>query len=143
MVRDAPCHDHAAEKEIGEGDIRRSHSADAVATCGRGRKPFKWRGAAMVLVSMRMKGDIDSGEADRLVPPRLFDGTPTTYHGKTGTAEDAEAARNDPMGFYHGMTVKQGKESFVLCGPPVRFVPAEHPVRPGTAEAELLQLTLF
>lgn len=73
---------------------------------------------------------------------RLY-GTPTTYHGKTGTAEGAEAARNDPMGFYHGMTVKQGCESFVLCGPPVQFIAAEQPVRPGTAEAEPMQLTLF
>jgi hypothetical protein len=128
-------YDHAAEKETGEGDIRRSYSADAIATCGRIRKPFKWRGSAMVLVSMRMMGGVDSGEAYRLVPVRLFEGTPTTYHAKTGTAEGAEAARNDPMGFYHGMTVKQGRESFVLCGPPVRFVAAEQPVRPGTPQS--------
>jgi len=41
------------------------------------------------------------------------------------------------------MTLNQGRESFVLCGPPVRFVAVEQPVRPGMAEEQLEQLNLF
>jgi hypothetical protein len=72
-------------------------------------------------------------EAYRLLPERLFRGTPTTYGTRTGTAETAEAARNDPNGFYHGVAVKYGRESFLLCGPPVRFLPEEIAARPGAA----------
>jgi hypothetical protein len=30
----------------------------------------------------------------------------------------ADAARNDPMGFYHGVSVRLGKEDWILSGPP-------------------------
>jgi hypothetical protein len=67
-----------------------------------------------------------------------------SYANKIGTAENAEAARNDPNGFYHGMIVKQGQETFVLSGPPVVFVADENPARPdGTAGIEGEQLSLF
>ncbi len=67
-----------------------------------------------------------------------------SYADKIGTAENAEAARNDPNGFYHGITVKQGQETFVLSGPPVVFVADENPARPdGAASAESEQLSLF
>jgi hypothetical protein len=33
----------------------------------------------------------------------------------------AEAARNDPLGFYPGMVVKSGKEHYVLSGPERTF----------------------
>jgi hypothetical protein len=59
-------------------------------------------------------GGIEQANAYRLVPLRMFEGEPTTYNGKTGTAEGASAARGDPTGFYHGMKVHHGKEDRVL-----------------------------
>jgi hypothetical protein len=67
----------------------------------------------------------------------------TTYGEKTDTAEAAEAARNDPNGFYHGMAITHGLESFVLCGPPIRFTADTSPERPDGATGEPMQLTLF
>jgi hypothetical protein len=46
---------------------------------------------------------------------RCFTGSPTTYHDKTGTTEAAEAARNDPNGFYHGMKVTFASAAYILC----------------------------
>jgi hypothetical protein len=66
----------------------------------------------------------------------MFSGTPTTYAARTGTFEAAETARNDPEGFYHAVTVRHGRETFVLCGPPLRFVAEETATAP-------LQLDLF
>ena len=45
-----------------------------------------------------------------------------SYGEKTA---DADAARADPNGFYHGMSVKHAGQILVLCGPPVTFVPGE------------------
>jgi hypothetical protein len=74
----------------------------------------------------------------------MFTGKTTTYSEKTDRAEDAEAARNDPNGFYHGMTIKHGGESFVLCGPPIRFTAETSPERPdGATREEPRQLSLF
>jgi hypothetical protein len=61
-----------------------------------------------------------------MCPLRVFNGTPTTYHDKSGTSECAEAARNDPNGFYDRMTVKHGGQQFVLCGPEVQIVASQH-----------------
>jgi hypothetical protein len=66
---------------------------------------------------------------------------PTTYNGKTGTAEGASAARGDPMGFYHGMAVKHGGKMFVIVGPPTTFV--AKPERPDGQKGEAEQLNLF
>ena len=99
----------------------------------------------MVTVSLSGRGGIEQAEAYTLIPLKAFSGMPMSYSEKIGTAENAEAARNDPNGFYHGMTVKQGQETFVLSGPPVVFVAGERPVRPddGAAGIEGEQLSLF
>jgi hypothetical protein len=73
----------------------------------------------------------------------MFTGTTATYGEKTDKAEDAEAARNNPNGFYHGMTIMHGGENFVLCGPPIRFTAEASPDRPDSATGEPMQLTLF
>jgi hypothetical protein len=73
----------------------------------------------------------------------MFIGTPTTYAARTGTADAAEAARNDPYGFYHGMAVKHGSEAFVLSGPPLQFTPEDAPSRPKPETPEPIQLSLF
>jgi hypothetical protein len=87
---------------------------------------------------------MEEHEAYRIVPAKMFTGTTSTYREKTARAEDADAARNDPNGFYHGMTIRHGSESFVLCGPPIRFTAEASAERPdGAAGEEPLQLTLF
>jgi len=136
--------DHKRNRDSGEGDIHASYSADTIASTGKIRKAFRWQAQLMVTVSLSGRGGIEQAEAYQLIPLKAFSGTAMTYADKIGTAENAEAARNDPNGFYHGMTVKQGQEIFVLSGPPVVFVAGESPARPdGTASAEGEQLSLF
>jgi hypothetical protein len=130
---------------LGErGDINRAYSADLIATNDRVRKPFQYLGELWVCTSITGWGLTRSGctvyAAYRLTPERMFIGVPMTYHARTGTAETAEAARNDPFGFYHGMAVKHGSEAFVLLGPPVGFI---GPSRPEPEPPEPMQLTLF
>jgi len=97
-----------------------------------------------VTVSLSGQGGTEQAEAYQLIPAKAFTGTPTSYGEKIGTAENAEAARNDPNGFYHGMIVKQGQETFVIVGPPVVFVAEEGAMRPdGAASSEGEQLSLF
>lgn len=137
-----------AGRETCEGDIHASYSADVIASNGRVRKPFTWKGDLYVCTSITGSGLTDSGmpehEAYRMVPVKMFGGTTKTYGEKTNKAEDAEAARNDPNGFYHGMAIRHGTESFVLCGPPIRFAAETSPGRPDATNGdEPMQLTLF
>jgi hypothetical protein len=73
------------------------------------RKPFSWRGTLWVCVG---KSHLNGGTATayRLIHPQLFDG---------------DAARADPNGFYHGMSVKHAGRTMALCGPPVTFMPGQ------------------
>jgi hypothetical protein len=137
-----------ASRKICEGDIHASYSADVIAMAGRVRKPFKWRGALCVCTSISGCGLTESRmqehETYRIIPVEMFTGAITTYREKTARAETAEAARNDPSGFCHGMTIKHGTQRFVLCGPPIRFTAVVLPERPdGAIGAVPLQLTLF
>jgi hypothetical protein len=140
---------NAARLDPDHGDISQSYSADRIASDQPARKPFQHDGALWICTSITGSGLTVSGstehEAYRVMPERIFNGTPTTYGTRTGTIEMADAARKDPNGFYHGVTVKHGRETFVLSGPPVRFVPAEIPARPGTEpdSHDPLQLSLF
>lgn len=137
-------YDHKRNRDSGEGDIRASYSADTIATAGKIRKAFRWQAQLMVTISLSGRGGAEQAEAYQLVPLNAFSGPTMSYADKIGTAENAEGARNDPNGFYHGMTVKQGQGIFVLSGPPVVFVADESPERPdGSAIAEGEQLTLF
>lgn len=112
---------HKTDRQIGRGDIHASYSADRIGMNQPIRQPFPWKGSLWVCVSFSSA----EAEAYRLTYPGVFSGEATTYHRKTGRAENAEAARNDPLGFYHGMTVKHGGRAFVLCGPPARFAPGK------------------
>ena len=109
---------HHAEKTIGRGDIAESYSGDRIGMGQPIRKPFDWIGSLWVCVAMSHRGDIHSAEAYRLVHPQMFKGEPTTYREKT---RDGDAARADPNGFYHGMTVKHAGRELVLAGPPATF----------------------
>ena len=138
---------HDKEREENTGDIRGSYSADIIAMEGRVRKPFEWRGSLCICTGSAGSALTGSGreehEAYLLVPLRMFEGTPTTYREKTGTADAAEAARNDPLGFYNAMAVVCGKEKYVLCGPELRFVAIREPGRPDSQPATPSQLNLF
>jgi len=112
---------HRAGKQLGEGDIRASYSADRIGMGQPVRKPFRWQGGLWVCTGTR-GGEPLKAEAYRLVHPQAFDGTPVTYAEKV---RDGDAARVDPNGFYHGVSVRHGGAEMVLCGPAVTFVPGE------------------
>jgi hypothetical protein len=92
-----------------------SYGGESIATTSSVKRPHLHDGSLWVYVG----GGRAGSSVFRLVPVDEFDGTLTTYGQRTGTAEAAEAARNDPMGFYHGMLVKFGRENYVLCGPEI------------------------
>jgi hypothetical protein len=128
----------------GNGDIYSSYSADTIAERGTIRKPFRWQGSLWVTVRMSGSGDGQRAEAYRLLPTQFFQGTPATYGEKFGTPQRAQAARGDAMGAYHGMLVRHGRETFVLCGPATAFLPGS----PSTTSDDSLvpqpaQLDLF
>jgi hypothetical protein len=129
------------------GDIYRSYSADLIATSGRVRKPFSHLGQFWICTSISGKSLTESGDREhesyRLAPESAFVGMPPNYDIRTGTAPAAEAARNDPYGFYHGIAVTHGSEAFVMCGPPLRFIADKTPSRPKPDAAEPMQLKLF
>ena len=97
--------------------------------------------------SITGQGLTESGETEheayRLTLPSQFVGVPTNYRARTGEAGAADAARRDPYGFYHGISVNHGSEAFVMTGPPNRFVADKTPARPEPGTPEPRQLTLF
>lgn len=112
---------HGSRKLIGEGDISASYSADRIAQEGRVRKPFIWNGAPCICVGTRPHEEGGTtAQTYRLVHLQAFDGKPLSYGEKTA---NADAARADPNGFYHGIIVKHGGDEWVLSGPPLVFVP--------------------
>ncbi len=113
---------HTRDRQIGEGDISASYSADKIGMEGKVRKPFAWQNALWVCTGMHSSGDFRAAEAYRLVPERFFGGTPTTYNE---VACLSAAERFKPESFYHGMRVRSGKQEFILVGPSVKFLPKE------------------
>ncbi len=130
-------YDHKAEDYIEVGDIHASYSGDCIATGQPVRKPFRYERELWLTVGLSGSGDgthIATASAYRLLPVRLYKRTPMTYEAKT-RQDQGEAARNDPRGFYEGVTVKHGGQVFVLCGPEVQFVAS-------VAKAERIQTQL-
>jgi hypothetical protein len=109
---------HSAEKQLGEGDIAASYSADRIGMGNPVRKPFGWKGSLWVCVALGCA----SAKVYRLALPQNFSGTPLTYHDRVIAGDEA---RKDPNGFYHGVAVNHGGKTFVLCGPPAVLVPGE------------------
>jgi hypothetical protein len=136
-------YDHQKGLNAGEGDIHASYSADTLAMQGNIRQVFTFNGNPWVCVGMRGRGGIEEAEAYRLVHVKLFKGTATTYCQKTGTEETAEIARLDPLGFYHAMVVKKGKDRVVIVGPPTTFIAEPTPERPTNSVGQSEQLSLF
>ena len=125
------------QRQIAEGDISISYSADLIPG-GKIRKPFRWEGNLCVCVGLSGLHGRNEASAYRLMPAKLFGGKATTYAVKT---KDGDSARADPMGFYHGISVRSGGQDYALCGPPIRFI--AEPSRPADAKPEPEQLGLF
>ncbi|GGG86593.1 hypothetical protein [Edaphobacter dinghuensis] len=125
-------------KDCVAGDIESSYSGDTICANDRVRKPFGWQGDLWVTVSATVFPDSKRAKAYRLIPAHLFWEATTTYKRKI-LPDWGESARNDPMGFYHGISVTTGGETYILCGPPAIFV--ADPSLPSEASAE--QLGLF
>lgn len=106
---------HASEKQIGEGDIRASYSADRIGMGQPIRKPFRYAGELWICVGAGPSG----AEAYRLVHPSLYGGKARTYHDR---CRDGDRARGDPAGFYDGIIVRHAGRELVMVGPPATFV---------------------
>ncbi|MBN4060373.1 hypothetical protein JYT11_00850 [Planctomycetaceae bacterium AH-315-I19] len=114
--------DTAKNKHTGEGDIAASYSGDRIGLGEPIRKPFVFNGSRWVCVLLRGTSESLVARAYRLVHLSQFDGTPMAYQEKT---RDVEAARRDPCGFYHDITVAHAGDRFVLVGPPIVLVAGE------------------
>lgn len=125
--------DRQTGRELGDGDVVASYSADTIGAEGRVRKPFQFDGQLWVTVSICQ----DRAEAYRLVPLQFFNEKPTNYRDKVDI-ENGDAARADPSGFYHGMAVKRGKQEFALVGPPAVFVAG--PVRSDATPSNQMEM---
>lgn len=102
--------------------VEASYSSDIIAMSGRVRKPVLHGGVLWVSTGGWSKGDKGEQHVYQLQPLKEFRGDPTTYYEKLSIWNDGDQypgdyARNDPNGFYHGMTAKHGGEKYVLVGP--------------------------
>lgn len=109
---------HASEKQIGEGDIRASYSADRIGMGQPIRKPFRFGGVLWISVGT---GPAEA-EAYWLLHLSLYGGTARSYHNR---CRDGERARGDQAGFYDGIIVRHAGRELVMVGPPVTFVAGE------------------
>jgi hypothetical protein len=73
---------------------------------------------------------------------QLFKGKALTFGARCAREIDAEAARNDPLGFYNAVAIRWGGKPFIMQGPPAIFVAEAQPERPEMKPAEQ-QLELF
>jgi hypothetical protein len=113
---------HRLNKDLGEGDIAASYSADRIAMDQPIRRTFPWQGSEWVCVSMQHRDGVTSASAYRVLDLRGFEGDAVSYSDKT---RDGDAARSDPKGFYHGMKVKYAGRTCVLYGPSGLFEAGE------------------
>lgn len=109
---------HTKDRQIGEGDIHASYSADKIGLEGKVRRPFSWQNGLWTCTSIRTIDREATFEAYCLIPAAHFGGTPEPY----GKAIMNSAARREcGKGFYHGMLVRHANREFVLVGPPIQF----------------------
>lgn len=110
----------AARLESG-GDIIESYSADLIGDYkgnSRVRKPFIYDGKQYISTGgVSGGGDRTEAEAYQLVPAEDFTGETVGYNDI-----DADKARRNPLGFYHGMRVAWKKKPYVLQGPELHFI---------------------
>lgn len=119
--------EHSYEEGRKKGDINASYSGDMISNPrSTVRKPFHFENGRYVSTGT---GPLpDSASAYQLVPSASFSGEPLTYADKVNNnPKDAhckysgDTARNDPLGFYHGMQVISAGKPHVLVGPPIIF----------------------
>jgi hypothetical protein len=115
-------YDHVRQREGRRGDIDKAYSADIIAMQGR-VKTFTHQGQLWTRVCGQYFNGEQTAGCYRLVLLKHYKGVSCTYSERCHNAEDAEAARNDPEGFYNSMRVKSGKDEFVMVGPEVFFKP--------------------
>src|ERR1700686_2933926 len=126
--------EHSYEEGRKKGDIDASYSGDMISNPrSTVRKPFHFENGRYVSTGTAPLPD--SASAYQLVPSASFNGETMTYADKVNNnPKDAhckypgDTARNDPLGFYHGMQVISAGKPHVLVGPPIIF-------RPGKAGA--------
>jgi len=112
--------DHESQSRAGEGDIAASYSADRIGMGQPLRRPFPWRNDLYICTGIMTVDGVHQARAYRIESLIAFPWQAFSYAEKT---HDAAAARDDPLGFYHGVIVTVRGTETVLCGPPVRFVP--------------------
>lgn len=111
----------SAQRQLGEGDIAASYSADRIAMGEPIRRPFRWKSALWVNVGSSGARQALRVQAYRLVPVSLFGESSRSY---AATVANGEEARHSPKGFYHGMEVSHRGQDYALCGAPEVFSPA-------------------
>lgn len=110
------------QRTVGQGDIARSYSADRIAEGKRIREPFNWLSSAWVCTGSGPHGHVRAHEAYRVVVPGSLGFPSRTYQER---AQQGDAARTDPNGFYHGVIVSRSGRTMALRGPPALFVPGQ------------------
>ena len=125
------------ERETGEGDIHASYSADLISMTGKIRTPFRHGSYLWACVAIVGRGDRGQElEAYRLTPAALFPEPVTSYSAKVAVNR-GDTARNDPSGFYHGMSVEHGGKRWVLTGPPSLFIADAQAANTAPAQLDL------
>lgn len=109
---------HTRNRQLGEGDISASYSADRIGEAGTVRKPFRHQGAEWVAIGVSPK----STRAYSLVHPSLFEGKTYSYAERV---RDGYAGRCAKEGFYHGIRVSRARSELILCGPEAQFIEGE------------------
>lgn len=109
---------HASEKQMGEGDIRASYSADRIGMGQPIRKPFRYAGGLWVCVGTGPA----RAEAYRLLHPSVYGGIARSYRER---CRDGDRACGDPAGFYDGIIARHARQELVMAGPPVMFIAGE------------------
>jgi hypothetical protein len=122
--------EYKGERKSGEGDISASYSADRICEGKSIRKPFQWRGSLWLCVGSIGRGLAITKEhefsAFRLMPLRCFPGEAISYASRSAAVDSGATARENPLGFYHGIVVKHGRDQFVMCGPEATFMADEN-----------------
>jgi len=123
--------EHNYESCRKNGDINASYSGDMISNPrSTVRRPFQFEKGRYVSTG---SGPLpDSVSAYQLVLSADFAGEILTYADKvinnpkdTDCTYSGDTARNDPLGFYHGMQVISAGKPHVLVGPPIIFRPGK------------------
>ena len=102
--------DLVANKQIDEGDISQSYSADVIAEHNTFRRPFRWKDGFRISVGGSFTGTkVHCVRTYRIIPVELYDDETHTY------TESCTYDENHKSKFtYEGMRVKKGDKEYVL-----------------------------